>query len=142
MAGKFEVYEDAVGKFRFRLRASNGQVVASGRGYASKAAAKRGCRAVLKAAAGAPIESVPVGSSLSALSGRTGDADSSGGPASGRDLPEDQPHASVEDGMRSERDEPSGPPRRNLGFVGIMSAEADLATRSAEILRDAAGRSA
>lgn len=30
MAGKFEVYEDRAGKFRFRLKASNGQVVATG----------------------------------------------------------------------------------------------------------------
>ena len=28
MAGKFEVYKDRSGKFRFRLKASNGQVVA------------------------------------------------------------------------------------------------------------------
>ena len=30
MAGKFEVYQDRSGKFRFRLKASNGQVVATG----------------------------------------------------------------------------------------------------------------
>jgi hypothetical protein len=30
MAGKFEVYEDRAGKYRFRLKASNGQVVATG----------------------------------------------------------------------------------------------------------------
>jgi uncharacterized protein YegP (UPF0339 family) len=30
MAGKFEVYKDRAGKFRFRLKASNGQVVATG----------------------------------------------------------------------------------------------------------------
>jgi Domain of unknown function (DUF1508) len=29
MAGKFEVYKDRSGKFRFRLKASNGQVVAT-----------------------------------------------------------------------------------------------------------------
>ncbi len=27
MAGKFEVYEDKSGKFRFRLKAGNGEVV-------------------------------------------------------------------------------------------------------------------
>jgi uncharacterized protein YegP (UPF0339 family) len=30
MAGKFEVYQDRAGKYRFRLKASNGQVVATG----------------------------------------------------------------------------------------------------------------
>ena len=42
MAGKFEVYKDRAGKFRFRLKASNGQVVATGEAYESKAAAKKG----------------------------------------------------------------------------------------------------
>jgi uncharacterized protein YegP (UPF0339 family) len=41
MAGKFEVYEDAGGKFRFRLKASNGEVVASGQGYASRSRTSR-----------------------------------------------------------------------------------------------------
>jgi uncharacterized protein YegP (UPF0339 family) len=43
MAGKFEVYSDKAGKFRFRLKASNGQVVATGEAYETKAAAKDGC---------------------------------------------------------------------------------------------------
>jgi uncharacterized protein len=42
MAGKFEVYKDRSGKFRFRLKASNGQVVATGEAYETKAAAKKG----------------------------------------------------------------------------------------------------
>lgn len=29
MAGKFDVYEDKGGKFRFRLKAGNGEVVAA-----------------------------------------------------------------------------------------------------------------
>jgi uncharacterized protein len=56
MAGKFEVYEDKAGKFRFRLKASNGQIVASGEAYETKAAARKGCESVQKAADGAPIE--------------------------------------------------------------------------------------
>jgi uncharacterized protein len=56
MAGKFEVYEDKSGKFRFRLKASNGQIVASGEAYETKAAARKGCESVQKAASGAPIE--------------------------------------------------------------------------------------
>lgn len=56
MAGKFEVYEDRGGKFRFRLKATNGQIVASGEAYETKAAAKKGCESVQKAADGAKIE--------------------------------------------------------------------------------------
>ena len=33
MAGKFEVYQDSAGKFRFRLKATNGQVIAVGQAY-------------------------------------------------------------------------------------------------------------
>ena len=55
MSGKFEVYEDKSGKFRFRLKASNGQIVASGEAYETKAAAKKGCESVQKAASGASV---------------------------------------------------------------------------------------
>lgn len=58
MAGKFEVYEDKAGKHRFRLKASNGQVVASGEAYETRAAAKKGCESVQRAATGAPVEEV------------------------------------------------------------------------------------
>lgn len=58
MAGKFEVYKDAAGKFRFRLKAGNGEVVASGQAYASLAGAKDGCAAVQRAADGASIVEV------------------------------------------------------------------------------------
>ncbi|WP_232791842.1 DUF1508 domain-containing protein [Amycolatopsis sp. M39] len=40
MAGKFEVYHDKGGKFRFRPKAGNGEIVASGEAYETKAAAK------------------------------------------------------------------------------------------------------
>ena len=39
-------------------KASNGQVVATGEAYETKAAAKKGCESVLRAATGAPIEEV------------------------------------------------------------------------------------
>ncbi|MCD2193599.1 YegP family protein [Actinomycetospora endophytica] len=58
MAGKFEVYEDRSGKHRFRLKAGNGEIVASGEAYETKAAAKKGCESVQKAADGAKIEDV------------------------------------------------------------------------------------
>lgn len=52
MAGTFEVYEDRSGKFRFRLKAGNGEIVASGEAYESKASAIKGTEAVQRAAAG------------------------------------------------------------------------------------------
>lgn len=55
MAGKFEVYEDKAGKFRFRLKAANGQVVATGEDYETKSAAIKGTEAVQRAAEGAPV---------------------------------------------------------------------------------------
>jgi uncharacterized protein len=55
MAGKFEVYKDRAGKYRFRLKASNGQVIATGEAYETKAAAKKGCESVQNAATGAAI---------------------------------------------------------------------------------------
>ena len=56
MSGKFEVYKDKAGKYRFRLKASNGEIVATGEAYESKASALNGCEAVQRAAAGAVIE--------------------------------------------------------------------------------------
>ena len=46
--GKFEIYKDAAGKFRWRLRASNGEEIASGQGYASKEDCKEGIKSVKK----------------------------------------------------------------------------------------------
>jgi len=51
----FEVYEDRSGKFRFRLRASTGQVVATSEAYETKAAARRGAESVQSAAYSALI---------------------------------------------------------------------------------------
>ncbi|MBN9610820.1 MAG: DUF1508 domain-containing protein [Actinobacteria bacterium 69-20] len=53
MAGKFEIYEDKSGKFRFRLKAGNGEVVAQGQAYASRDGAHGGAEAVQRAAEGA-----------------------------------------------------------------------------------------
>jgi uncharacterized protein YegP (UPF0339 family) len=58
MAGKFEVYEDKTGKYRFRLKAGNGEVVASGEAYETKAAAIKGTEAVQRAADGATVAEV------------------------------------------------------------------------------------
>jgi uncharacterized protein YegP (UPF0339 family) len=58
MAGKFEVYEDRAGKFRFRLKSTNGQVVATGEAYETKSAAHKGCEAVQRAATDATIDDI------------------------------------------------------------------------------------
>ena len=55
MAGKFEVYEDKSGQFRFRLKAANGEVVAVGEAYATRDGARNGTEAVQRAAAGATV---------------------------------------------------------------------------------------
>ncbi|MCD4850581.1 UNVERIFIED_CONTAM: uncharacterized protein YegP (UPF0339 family) [Jeotgalibacillus campisalis] len=46
MAGKFEVYKDKSGGFRFRLKAGNGEVIASSESYTTKAAALSGITSV------------------------------------------------------------------------------------------------
>jgi hypothetical protein len=56
MAGKFELYKDKAGKFRFRLKASNGQVIAVGEAYETKASALNGIASVQKNAADAAVD--------------------------------------------------------------------------------------
>ena len=58
MAGKFEVYQDKAGKYRFRLKAGNGEVVATGEAYETKAAAINGCESVQRAATNAKVVEV------------------------------------------------------------------------------------
>ena len=55
MAGKFEIYHDRRGAYRFRLRSRQGDVVATGPSFPTRDTAKRGIAAVLRAAAGATI---------------------------------------------------------------------------------------
>jgi uncharacterized protein YegP (UPF0339 family) len=56
MAAKFELYTDAKGEFRWRLIASNGQMIATGgEGYKEKASAKAGIESVKKNAPAAEI---------------------------------------------------------------------------------------
>ena len=57
MAAKFEIYKDAKGEFRWKLIASNGQIIAnSGEGYKSKDSVKNGIESVKKNAASAAVE--------------------------------------------------------------------------------------
>lgn len=58
MAGKFELYTDAGGKWRFLLKAGNGQVIAVGEAYESKAAAQNGIESIKKNAPDAPVVEV------------------------------------------------------------------------------------
>lgn len=51
MAGKFELFKDKAGEFRFRLKASNGQVILASEGYKQKASATNGIESVKKNAA-------------------------------------------------------------------------------------------
>ena len=44
--GKFELWKDKKGEWRFNLKARNGQVIAVSEGYSSKAAARAGIRSV------------------------------------------------------------------------------------------------
>lgn len=46
MSGKFEVYKDAAGEFRFRLKASNGQNILASEGYKTKASCENGIESV------------------------------------------------------------------------------------------------
>ena len=52
---KFEIYQDKKGEFRWRLRADNNQVIATGEGYSSKAGCKSGIESVKKNAPKAEI---------------------------------------------------------------------------------------
>ncbi len=54
--GKFEIYKDKKGEFRWRLRANNYQVIATGEGYTSKAGCKKGIKSVKKNASKAKID--------------------------------------------------------------------------------------
>ena len=53
---KFEVYVDKAGEFRFRLKAKNGEIIATGEGYKAKASCLNGIESVRKNAPDAPIE--------------------------------------------------------------------------------------
>ena len=53
---KFEVYQDKAGEYRFRLTATNGQVIATGEGYKAKASCLNGVESVKKNAPDAEVE--------------------------------------------------------------------------------------
>lgn len=52
---KFEVYTDKAGEFRFRLKARNGQIIATGEGYKAKASCLNGVDSIRRNAPEAEI---------------------------------------------------------------------------------------
>lgn len=48
MSGKFEIYTDKAGEFRFRLKAGNGQTILASEGYKAKASCLNGIESVKK----------------------------------------------------------------------------------------------
>ncbi|MBR7194683.1 YegP family protein [Gordonia sp. SCSIO 19800] len=56
MSAKFELFTDKAGKFRFRLKAANGEIIAASEAYESKASAKNGIESVKRNAAEAAID--------------------------------------------------------------------------------------
>lgn len=52
---KIEIFRDTSGEWRWRLKARNGEIVASGEGYKTKAGAMRGAAAMQRAAASAMV---------------------------------------------------------------------------------------
>ena len=52
---KFEVYADKRGEFRFRLKATNGQIIAVGEGYKAKASCLKGIDSIRRNAPEAPV---------------------------------------------------------------------------------------
>jgi uncharacterized protein len=48
MAGKFEIYQDKAGEYRFRLKAGNGENILASEGYKDKGGAENGVASVKK----------------------------------------------------------------------------------------------
>ncbi len=48
MAGKFEIYKDNAGEFRFRLKAGNGETILTGEGYKARDGVLNGIESVKK----------------------------------------------------------------------------------------------
>lgn len=54
--GSYEIYQDAKGEYRFRLKAGNGETIAVSEGYAKKEACLKGIESVRKNAFSAPVK--------------------------------------------------------------------------------------
>ena len=55
---KYEVYADKAGEFRFRLKAKNGEIIATGESYKAKKSCLNGIESIKKNAPEAPVEKI------------------------------------------------------------------------------------
>ena len=55
MAAKFEISKDKSGKFRFHLKAANGEIIAASQGYETKESAHKGIESVETSAPAAKV---------------------------------------------------------------------------------------
>ena len=53
---KYEIYMDRAGSYRFRLKASNGEVILASQGYTTKSACKNGIESIAKNAPDSAVE--------------------------------------------------------------------------------------
>jgi uncharacterized protein YegP (UPF0339 family) len=56
MAVKFEISKDHAGKFRFHLKAPNGEIIAASQGYETKVSAEKGIEPIKTHAPNAKVE--------------------------------------------------------------------------------------
>ena len=52
---KFEMYSDKAGEYRFRLKARNGEIIATGEGYKAKASCLNGIDSIRRNAPESPV---------------------------------------------------------------------------------------
>jgi uncharacterized protein len=55
MSAKFEISKDKSGKFRFHLKAANGEIIAASQGYETRASAAKGIEAIKTSAPDAKV---------------------------------------------------------------------------------------
>jgi len=55
MAAKFEISKDKSGKFRFHLKAANGEIIAASQGYETRESAHKGIESVKTSAPAAKV---------------------------------------------------------------------------------------
>lgn len=53
---KFEMYQDKAGEYRFRLKAKNGEIIATSEGYKTKSSCENGIASIKKNAPDAEVE--------------------------------------------------------------------------------------
>jgi len=70
MPAKFDVYKDKKGEFRFRLKAANGEIIATGESYPTKAAVLKGIASIKKNAPVAEIIDTTVEAAAPKKAGR------------------------------------------------------------------------